>query len=218
MSDHPAQFSPELMPALQAGIEAGDNAPVFDPFAGPGTRLAGLCDSMGIKFSGCDIETWDHADERVAQGDATDHGVYPPPGSQIVTSPTYGNGLNDHHEPKEDSRRFTYRVALERPLDVNNSGRYGIRSGRKSWLQYWEINGQAVAQWATLGFPVTVNTKAFIHSGRIVDLPGMWEVLLVTNGYKLGNPTKVATPGLRFGANAEERIGHEVVLSGKVIR
>lgn len=209
---HPAQFSAELIPALTFAIDKAERRKVFDPFAGPGVRLGKLCDDMGVEFAGIDIENWPGRDLRVRLGDATNSNYYPTGMWHIVTSPTYGNGLNDHHEPKEDSRRFTYRVALDRDLHPNNSGRYGIRGGRKSWNEYWRIHGEAIAVWAELGWPVTVNVKAFVHDGEVVDLPAMWEAALASHGFFVRKPVYVETPGIRYGSNSEKRAKCETIL------
>lgn len=211
---HPAQFTPAIIGALSPLIDA--HAPpgttVCDPFAGAGLRLGALCDELGYTFVGLDLERWPDADPRVRRGDATNPRDYSVGRPLIVTSPTYGNGLNDHHQPREDSRRYTYRVALGEPLAENNSGRYGIRGGRRAWHTYWRINRDAVHIWAAAGLTAIVNVKAFIHAGRVVDLPGMWEVLLIASGYRVASRVTVGTPGIRHGSNAEARIDHEVIL------
>lgn len=186
---------------------------VFDPFAGTGTGLGKVCDALGFTFDGIDIERWNNADSRVREGDATLPADYPTQQFMIATSPTYSNGLNDHFCAKDPSRRFTYRVALGKDLHENNTGRYSIRGGRKAWATYWRLHADAVRIWADRDAPVIVNVKAFVHRGEIVDLPEMWEVLLIANGYTVTSRQAVPAPGIRFGANSDARVDHEMVLT-----
>ena len=41
----------------------------------------------------------------------------------ICTSPTYGNRMADHFEAKDGSKRNTYRYAIGRALDEENTGK-----------------------------------------------------------------------------------------------
>ena len=214
---HPAQFSDQLIGPLErliSNFECDGRVDVVDPFAGPGIKLHDLCNRRSWGFYGMDIENWEGRVPGVTVCDATDddcwrnllEGLDNP---VIVTSPTYGNGLNDHHLPQEDSRRFTYRVALGEALHDNNSGRYGIRQGRKAWREYWRINSTALIYPMNEGLPIIVNVKAFIHRGEVVDLPSMWEVLLISLGYTIHSNELIETPGIRYGENAEKRVPGE---------
>ena len=67
---HPAQYSAavlERFEVLLGGIPAVNQPLVFDPFAGPGTRLGRLCDKLDMRFAGIDIEDWPGHDSRVRQ-------------------------------------------------------------------------------------------------------------------------------------------------------
>ena len=222
MNKHPAQFSDELLIPLERAIRrfSDDNGhvDVVDPFAGPGIKMNDLCQRCGWSFFGMDIEAWDGRVDTVMKGDATDEydwmdmteGLLNP---VVVTSPTYGNGLNDSHDAKDDSKRFTYRNSLGRQLNPMNSGRYGIRQGRKAWRTYWRINSEAMIFPQNMGWPVILNVKAFIHAGEVVDLPSMWEVLLITLGFGIDKVEYVETPGIRFGENADRRVSHETIIT-----
>lgn len=207
---HPARFTPAILDVLAPLI--AEQSAVWDPFAGTGERLGALCDRYGVPFGGTDLETWPGQDPRVRQGDACDPGSYPLGEFLIVTSPSYGNGLNDHFAPRDTSRRYTYRTALGRELHENNTGRYGIRGGKQAWARYWELHGQAVACWADRQARALVNVKAFVHAGQVVDLPGRWVELLETAGLTVTNRIEVRTPGIRHGANRDRRVECETVL------
>jgi hypothetical protein len=50
--------------------------PVHDPFAGTGERLGALCDTLGLTFTGTEIEPEFARDRRVHAGDSAEAGTY----------------------------------------------------------------------------------------------------------------------------------------------
>jgi hypothetical protein len=217
---HRAQFTSALLEALP--LEWIEPGPVLDPFAGLGIRLGAWCNKHGIPFHGFDIEPWPGRDPRVLQADATKADCYPASQHIIVTSPTYGSGMNDHFSPKNPNRRDnTYRTWLGEDLHPNNSGRYTSRHGGEKERRYWEINEAAVASWAARGFDAIVNVKtSFPVSKKMLDrfpsgdypLAAMWRELLERHGYAIADTIEVATPGLRYGRNTETVAESEVWL------
>jgi hypothetical protein len=210
--EHGAQFTRALLDALpDEWLE--DEHGVLDPFAGPGTRLGAWCDRHGLVFAGFDIEVWPRHDSRVAQADATDPASYPEGDHLVVTSPTYGNGINDHFTPKDPNRRDnTYRTWLGHDLHENNSGRYTVRHGGSKEVRYWEINLEAVTIWAHRGFDALVNVKDFPYSGGVYPLVARWVELLEAHDYRVAERLEVETPGIRYGANTDTVADHEVWL------
>lgn len=205
MPKHPAQYSKEIIEALEPLLK--DSPAVFDPFAGTGERLGQLCDKLQINFSGIDIEDWE-GDSRILLGDATQASSYPDCEHHLVTSPTYANGMNDHFEPKDDSTRRTYRVGLGRALHDNNTGRYGIRSGSRSFDRYKELNEQAVGLW--MAEKVFLNVSDFIHKNEVYPLVDWWKELMESR-YKLVEEVLVHTPRYRFGDNHGARVDSESI-------
>lgn len=126
---------------------------------------------------------------------------------------------SDHFLPRDGSKRYTYRVALGRDLHVNNSGRYGLRAGKKSLDIYWLINQFAVACWAELGWPALVNVKDFPYTekdvAQIYPLVDLWMALLKEFGYHITHRVVISTPGNRNGANKANAVGHEVILAAE---
>lgn len=208
---HPAQFHPNIIDALRVELRDDDRL-VFDPFAGVGTRLGAMCNDLDLEFAGIDIEDWPDHDLRVDQGDATDLNQYPARPFVVVTSPSYPNGISDHFEPKDTSRRFTYRIALGQPLHNNNTGRYSIRGGKKSWRRYWDLATDAVECWSSYSVDAYVNVKSFVHNKEVVDLPRLWRVLMESRGYEVVAELEVDCPGLRMGANHDARVDYETIL------
>jgi hypothetical protein len=209
--EHPARFSTELLPVL-GNVLAAWFLPVFDCYAGTGERLGQLCDEIGLPYSGTEIEPEFIVDRRVRQGNATDASTYPTGPYVVCTSPTYPNGMSDHFQARDDSKRHTYRQALattighDRPLDRNNTGRYGVRNAGIG--RYWQLVNDAVGHWPNRA---VVNVKDFIVAGQVYPLDEKWQQLLVRHGYDIVERVEVACPGQRFGAN-RERVDHEVVL------
>jgi hypothetical protein len=189
---------------------------VHDPFAGTGERLGRLCDELGFEFTGTEIEPEWIVDARVHRGDSTDADAYPTGEYVIATSPSYPNGMADHFKASKIEGRNTYRQALartrggaDRPLHVNNTGRYNIRRGQHIEAQYWTLVRAAVAHWPDRA---VVNVKDFYYENtKIYPLVDKWTELLGDYGYEIVDRTDVETPGQRYGANPE-RVEAEAVL------
>jgi hypothetical protein len=200
---HPCQFSPEILELLAALIVPGDY--VFDPFAGPGTRLGALCDRLGASFAGCDIEDWPGRDPRVVRADAKDASSYPDGPFVIVTSPVYVNKRcadyrNGPTPTTKTKGRRDYGIALGRALDPENLAR---TTGRRSQVAaYWQGHADAVKHWRNR---VILNVDEPIADG--------WRTLLeVDGGYTITDVFPVKTQ--RYGGlnNADKRAEHEVVM------
>jgi len=212
---HPAQYSAavlERFEVLLGGIPAVNQPLVFDPFAGPGTRLGRLCDKLDMRFAGIDIEDWPGHDSRVRQANAVDLSSYPLVPFVVVTSPTYPNGMSDHFLPRDASQRYTYRTAIGHELDQDNSGRYSIRGGNKALDLYWAIVKSAVQCWADRKARALVNVKDFVHDGDMYPLADEWEALMISCGYTLAHRLEARVPGMRNGRNREARQEYEAIL------
>lgn len=213
---HPAPFSVEIITALRKLLPSWvpTSVPIHDPFAGEGVRLGLLCDQLGYTFSGTDLEAWEGADRRVVLGDATNVETYPLSPFVVVTSPTYNNGVNDHFEPRDDSRRLTYRVAAGHELLPNNTGRYSGRGSKKAEDAYWRITRQAVAHWPELAF---VNVKDSFRGPKRYPLVELMTRLLVEHEYDV-TQIDVRCKGWKLGENRAEpgrqpaRVDTEAVL------
>jgi hypothetical protein len=213
MSDegkHPAPFTDSIIDELAELIPryAPSHAVVHDPFAGEGTKLAALCERLGYFYSGTDLEPWPNRDRRVQVGDSTDPSTYPLDWYVIVTSPTYNNGVNDHFEPKDDSRRLTYRSRAGHELHSNNTGRWSGRGSKKGETEYWRITRDVVKHWPDVAL---VNVKDSTRAGEIYRLTFLWSSLLEEYGYEV-EWVDVPCPGWRYGANSQARVDSEVIL------
>lgn len=210
---HPAVFSDPIILALADLIpkHAPDAAIIHDPFAGEGVKLAALCERLGYFFTGTDLEPWPNRDRRVKVGDSTDPSTYPLGDVHaIVTSPTYNNGVNDHFNPRDVSKRLTYRVRAGHALHPNNTGRWSGRASKKGEAEYWRITRECVKHWPEVVF---VNVKDSIRAGAIYPLVALWSDLLREHKYMVFADT-VICPGFRYGANGGARLDNESILIG----
>jgi hypothetical protein len=212
---HPAVFTDSIVTALERLIPAHVPADhiVHDPFAGEGVKLGALCDKLGYKFRGTDLENWRGKDKRVWVGDSTFAIHYPHDPFAVVTSPTYNNGVNDHFDPQDESKRLTYRVRAGHELHPNNTGRWSGRGSKKGEAEYWRITRECVKHWPDVAL---VNVKDSIRStwdGGVYPLVRLWTELLEEHGYGVSSED-VAVPSNRFGKNGNARLDHEVILIG----
>lgn len=245
---HPSQFSKELVhPIAQAVVNAladrkveGGTFYMIDPCAGLGWRLSEIADHVGLmwmseaatmntyprklEWRGMEIEPAyvDQAHPNVARGDSSVMIDWLSNSWDVgVTSPTYGNGMNDYFEAKDASRRNTYihRIREFIPdyrLSVNNTARYSYRGGSKKWAKYLDLHRRIYGQMARVlkpGAPFIVNTKGFISGREMVDLTNVHDELLRENGFRTGVRKRVVTPGLAQGSNWEAREVYESVVT-----
>lgn len=209
---HPAPFTDSIIERLETllpeYVPAGHG--IHDPFGGEGRRLGALCDRLGLTFTATDMEPWLDGDPRVAVGDSTDPATYPSTPHVIVTSPTYNNGVNDHFEPRDSSRRLTYRVAAGHPLHPNNTGRWSGRGSKRDEAEYWRITREVVQCWTAS--VALVNVKNSTRAGETYHLVDLWEMLITDLGYVVEAQVNIDCPGWRFGSNSEKRSETEAIL------
>jgi hypothetical protein len=199
---HPCQFSPEVAVELRSLIRPGER--IYDPFAGPGVRLAALCDEIGATFTGGDIEEWPGHDHRVVVASALDATTYPTTPFTVVTSPVYvhkrcADYCNGPTPTTKTKGRRDYGIALGRALHPDNLARTTGRPARAA--DYWRGHADAVKCW---GDRVIVNVDEPIVDG--------WVAVLTDAGYEIAAVVPAFTR--RYGGldNARLRAAFEVVL------
>jgi hypothetical protein len=214
LDEHPAKWSPEILEEIAPIIRAWQ-LPVHDCFAGTGERLGKLCDQLGLVFTGTEIEPEFARDPRVQPGDSTMPLTYPGRPYCVVTSAAYPNGMSDHFKASTVKGRNTYRQALarilgyDRPLHLNNMGRYGARYGRRSLRRHYDIARRCVPHWPEL---VIVNVSDFVMASQMHDVVGPWTGILTDAGYRITDTIPVVTRRQGHGANREARADHETVI------
>lgn len=95
---HPAKYSAALMPVLQSMVPPDEFYNVLDPFAGTGK----IHQLDNVYTYGIELEPeWADMHPHTDVGDATDLNIPDGVFDAVVTSPTYGNRMADHHEAKD---------------------------------------------------------------------------------------------------------------------
>jgi hypothetical protein len=208
---HPAKFSDPIIEKIESilGTYLNDGARCLDPMAGTGKIAAALPDYL---WHCVDIEDWPDKVHGVAIGDATDMD-WCPTGfhDAVVTSPTYGNRMADHHDAKDGSRRISYTHNLGRPLQPNNTGNAHFPSAK--------YNALHVAAWRETyrvlkpGGIFILNVKNFIRGGEEVDVCSWHRAVCVGMGFRLLEFHQVYVKGLRLGSDdsRNKRVESEMV-------
>lgn len=204
---HPARFSRDLLPKFAQFLEPGWH--VLDPFAGTG-GIHDLRQLIDVKTTGVEIEPeWaeKHPDTHV--GSALDLDFDDERFDAVVTSPTYGNRLADHHEASDPDKRRTYRHDLGRALSPDNSGslQWGLKY-RDFHRTAWEEALRVLRP----GGRFVLNIKDHIRDGRQQYVSDWHLGTLRDLGCVLVDCDRLAPPHLRFGANADLRVAAELIL------
>lgn len=208
---HPAKYTDKFIPIFAEKLKGRKN--VLDPFAG-------TCKISEIKNFGYDGKIFCNELEpewaeiglgkvdSINVGDAEclpyRDGFF----DAVCTSPTYGNRMADHHEAKDGSRRNTYRHAMGRPLNGENTGKmqWGKQyreKHEKIWSEIYRVLDQ--------GGLLIVNIKNHIRKGEEVDVSGWHKEALLKIGFILVEELNVEVSGLGFGANATKRVPYEKI-------
>lgn len=237
---HPAPFTPSVLKVISHHPLLPSRGLIVDPFAGIGrvhslaTPLPDLRLTLGIEIEPLWAAT--HPDTVVGDSTALStllapflealafsdysracRGVDWSTVAAIVTSPTYGNRMADHHYASDPSTRRSYTHDLRRSLnstsaslDPNNTGRYYAWSDT-----YWDLHRQVWAEcFAVLapGAPAFVNVSDCIRKGQVVEVTAGHRALLASTGFDLLETIPVPTPRMGFGANRSARVEAESII------
>jgi len=210
---HPAKYTDTLLPIFARVLREHGARSVLDPMAGVGK--IGLLRDYGFvgRIVANEIEPeWAAqapAHVEIHVGDAANmtwarDGEF----DAIVTSPTYGNRMADHHNARDGSRRYTYRHVLGRPLHPANTGQmqWGEayrEAHRRIWVECIRV--------LRPGGIMVVNCKNHIRRGEIVRVSEWHARELIRQGLVFVEYVRVNCPGMRHGANAGLRVAHEDV-------
>jgi ubiquinone/menaquinone biosynthesis C-methylase UbiE len=118
----------------------------------------------------------------------------------IVTSPTYGNRLADHHDARDGSYRRSYRHCLGRPLHEGNAGAFQWGSA------YREFHERAWTEALRVLRPegtFVLNVSNHIRKG-VERLVSEWHLTTLLNrGLRFVASEQIATPRYRYGSNRQ---------------
>jgi tRNA G10 N-methylase Trm11 len=204
---HPARFSAALLPTMARYLRAGWY--VLDPFGGVG----GLA-RLGITGARCVVNEieWNVIAQAQGKYRVAGNALALPFAAEtfdaVVTSPTYGNRMADHHRARDASRRNTYFHAFGGAMHADNTGllQWGA-AYRERHARAW---GEA-ARVLKRGGLFLLNVSDHIRDGRRVYV-SKWHLETVRAlGMTLRVCHAVQTPRLRWGANGEARCAVEYV-------
>lgn len=205
---HPARYSAELMPILQAAVPPYDYKRVLDPFAGTGRIHELLNVTVGVEIEPEWAEL--HPDTRV--GSALELRFIDDSFDAIVTSPTYGNRLADHHNAYDPENRRSYTHDLGRDLNGDNSG--AMQWGdtyrdfhRIAWGEAWRV--------LRPGGRLVLNIKDHVRKGDRQYVAGWHVSHLINIGFVLVWCLDVPTSTLRQGENTDLRYPEQVFVLEK---
>lgn len=213
---HPAAYSQNILDlVLDKGL-LPERGIVLDPMAGIG-RIHMLATDTRYTM-GVEIEPeWAAAHPDTVVGDATALLFGAGSFDAVMTSPCYGNRYADHHAAGDGSYRRSYTHDLRamtgdpaRRLAAMNSGRYyawnpeyeGIH--RLAWREVYRV--------LKPGRRFILNVSDFVRAGRVVEVVAMHIGICTELGFKFIARYDVATPRMRYGANAGARVETEAVL------
>lgn len=208
MTRHPAKFSDPILEAM-ADMLVGVKGVALDPFAGTGKVY--VLSRPDLRVTGVEIEPeWANLDPRTVVGDALSLPLRDSSLDAIITSPTYGNRMADHHDARDSSKRNTYKHAIGRDLHPNNSGamQWGSEYRRfhmRAWLEAYRVTKK--------GGLMLVNLSDHIRKGEVQPVTD-WHVRTLEDiGYKVREVRTVYTSRYREGSNSSVRVPFESVVS-----
>lgn len=222
MTAHPAKYSPEVMEKIVEFLDDwGWPARVLDPFAGTGrvhhlpevaTRSAYPDLKPDETFTvGVELEPeWAAMTPNTIVANALQLPFADKTFDGLITSPSYGNRLADHHNAQDGSRRYSYRHVLGRPLHEDNSGRmqWGDR--------YREMHRQAWNECLRVLRPdsiIVLNTSNHVRGGEEQYVTEFHLQHFLDHGCAVLDLDVVNTRRLKHGANRDVRPRYENVFA-----
>lgn len=203
---HPAKFTDSILDAVRPFLPGVGT--VLDPFAGTGK--VHLLATPTLRTVGVEIEPeWATMHPSTVVGNALALPFGDNTFDAIVTSPTYGNRMADHHEARDGSKRMTYRHTLGRKLHEANSG--AMQWGRE-YKEFHLATWREALRVLRPGGTFVLNCSDHVRKGEVQRVT-MWHwQALWTFGLRTVAVRKVATPRMRYGQNGNTRVAHEWVI------
>jgi len=211
--EHPAPFSDPILDEVAEHLkERGETGTVLDPFAGTG-RVHDLREKAGVETVGVEIEPeWAAKHPDTIEGNALEltNTIEPESVDAIVTSPTYGNRMADHHDAKDDSVRLTYKHTLGHDLHEDNSGQ--LQWGDE-YRRFHQIAWAEAVAALKPGGTLTLNIKNHVRNGEVQRVAEWHANTLIDLDMRIDQIQSVPTRGLMAGENADQRTNAEYVIT-----
>lgn len=182
----------------------------LDPFAGIGGIHALPFHTVGIEIE----REWADEHPNTIWGNALELLPLYPDNSwdAIITSPTWANRMADHHNPKDESKRISYKFNLGRDLTPGSAG--GMQWGKP----YRAFHEKAWAECTRILKPegrFVLNISDHIRDGAVVPVSAWHLEVLKDLNLHVKDTINVDTRRMKQGANADLRVPFEhVVLLG----
>ena len=203
---HPAKYSDSIIEEMR-DLLTDVTGIVLDPFAGTGKIH--LLQREDLQTVGIEIEPeWATLHPQTVVGDALHLPFADASFDAIVTSPTYGNRMADHHNAKDGSRRNTYKHAMGRDLHPNNSGQ--MQWGNK-YREFHEAAWVEAVRVLKPGGIFILNISNHIRKGVEVDVTD-WHVRTLSRTLSMEDVRTPSTPRYRHGSNSSVRVDFESVV------
>lgn len=237
---HPAKFSEGMIDVFDQLLKSHrttNSNLVLDPFAGVG-GIHKLVDK-GWTTVGVEIqEKWANVHPRTMCGDATKlNSKWTESFDAVVTSPTYGNRMADHHDAAEKCKSCNGSGCLPdrysiRTIECHKCGGTGKNSykrltythqygeqlepnntGKLQWGdKYRELHMKA---WAEVHRVLkwnglfVINISDHIRDGKVVEVSAWHAQVIELMGFAPVEHRTIETRRMRFGANRDTRVDHE---------
>ena len=213
ISKHPAKYSDIFIPVFAKILSKYDCHKILDPFAGIGK----ITEIKNYGFSGQiyanEIEP-DWAKQIVNCDTITicdaEYLEYPSGYfDAIVTSPTYGNRMADHHKAKDGSKRNTYTHCIGHQLKDGNTGK--MQFGKEYQHKHEQIYANICKMVKNNGLFI-LNVSNFIKNGAEVDVVNFHRTNIEANNFLLVEDIKMSTHRNRYGRNGNIRVDYEHIM------
>ena len=211
--NHPAKYSEGFTKIFAEILQEYDCHSVLDPFAGTGKIgeikqygfngivIANEIESEWLEDNSynCDMLMYQDAE----------YLILPHMVDAIVTSPTYGNRMADHHNAKDNSKRITYTHYLGHELNTANTGK--MQWGKKYRDKHTRIY-QNLFSILKPGGLFVLNMSNHIRKGE-EQYVTEWHINILENiGFKKIKEIKIPTKRMKFGKNNQKRVSYESII------
>lgn len=211
---HPAKFNRDILDRIVHAIQwhtvTPEDALVFDPFGGTGKVFEILDIFPNYHITALEIEPrWASWDPRITLGDALNNGFPDEHFDLVVTSPTFGNRMADHHNAKDGSKRNTYRHQYGEDLQPNNSGT--LQWGDK-YRDFHNAAWKETVRTMVPGGFFILDIKDHIRKGKVQRVSDWHVHALISAGISYVDTLRVNVKGNRQGQNGDVRVDHSDII------